>query len=397
MTGSLNAIKLCRVCPVCSNNKAFMLGAIKYAIFDNYPVMGDVKLVFCGKCGMVFYETPSTENDYNEYYKRHNYYHTTKSQGMGGNTSKDRNRFLSYIRQVEKYDIPDNKIIVDIGCARGGLLRTLNEKEYSSLCGVDSLDANIRQLRETNIADARTGTVTDVPLSDASCSMVFLTHTIEHVFNLKKAMSELYRILHSDGIAYIEIPDASRFPTYSDAPLYDFFHEHINHFDKQALENLIKTNGFECLEIGHKSFDGHDSEAQECLYCIVKKDGTKQNIRQSFTLSEKWQENLFKIPEPIKHFLKNYESARPVYIWGLSSYMLYLLGSYLFSNCNISGLHDSDEYKRTQTIRNYKIDSPEALFQLDNFAIIVIPTGPYSSKLKALLFEGNFKGDIYQL
>ncbi|MBU1052818.1 MAG: class I SAM-dependent methyltransferase [Proteobacteria bacterium] len=397
MISSSAAIKLSRVCPVCNNNKAFLLGDIKYAIYDNYPVRNDVKLVSCNKCGMVFYETPSTEYDYNEYYKKHNYYYTTKSQGMGGETSKDQNRFLSYIKLIEKYDIPDSKISVDIGCAKGGLLRTLKEKGYTNLCGVDSLDANINRLQETAVADVRTGTATDVPLPDVSCGMAFLTHTIEHVFNLKKAMSELFRILDADGIAYIEIPDAASYPTYRDAPLYDFFHEHINYFDKPALKNLVNINGFECLEVGNKSFDGHDQAEEECLYCIVKKNGSMHKIRPSFLLSEKWHGNLFKTPGPIKQFLENYDSARPVYIWGLSSYMLYLLASYLLPRCNIAGLHDSDEYKQTRTIRNYKINSPEIMFQLDKSAIIVIPTGPYSSKLKSLLFEGNFKGDVYLL
>ncbi|MGD9158487.1 MAG: class I SAM-dependent methyltransferase [Desulfobacteraceae bacterium] len=390
-------VNLSRVCPVCSSNSTFLMGNIKYALYDDYPINDNIKLVSCSRCGMIFYETPSTEADYNDYYKKHNYYYTTKSQGMGGDTEKDRSRFLSYIRLVEKHDIPGNKIIADIGCAKGGLLKTLQEKGYTGLCGVDSLEANINLLQELAIADARTGTAIDVPLPDASCGIVFLTHTIEHVFNLKKAMSELNRILDTEGIAYIEIPDAARYPTYVDAPLYDFFHEHINHLDKPALENLINTNGFKCLEIGNKSFDGTDNTTEECLYCIIKKDGSRQEIKPDFTLTEKWHDALFRTPKPVKKFLEDYDKSHPVYIWGLSSYMLYLLATYLFPICCIAGLHDSDEYKQTQKIRKYKINSPEVLFQLEKQAVIIIPTGSYSSKLRDLLREGKFKGDIYQL
>ncbi len=397
MIHSANHINLSRVCPICSSSKAFLLGDIRYALYDNYPIQDNIKLVSCSSCGVIFYETPSTEYDYNGYYKKHNYYYTTKSQGMGGDTEKDRNRFLRYISLVEKYDIPDNKITADIGCAKGGLLKALKEKGYTGLCGIDSLEANINLLQKSDIADGKTGTATDVPLPDASCGMVFLTHTIEHVFNLKKAMSELYRILDDEGIAYIEIPDADRYPTYEDAPLYDFFHEHINHFDKPALLNLIKSNGFKCLETGRKSFDGTDNTTDECIYCIIKKDGHSHEIKPDFALSEKWLDSLFRTPEPVKYFLENYDKSRPVYIWGLSSYMLYLLATYLFPICSIAGLHDSDEYKQTRTIRELKITSPEVLFRLDKQAVIIIPTGPHALKLKALLSENDFKGDVYQL
>jgi len=46
----------------------------------------------------------------------------------------------------------------------------------------------------------------DIDLPDNSQKLIFCNHILEHVPDDKKAMSELSRILHADGIAFITVP-----------------------------------------------------------------------------------------------------------------------------------------------------------------------------------------------
>ena len=50
--------------------------------------------------------------------------------------------------------------------------------------------------------------------------------------------------MNNGGLLYIEVPDASRFLKYIDAPFQQFSIEHINFFSNISLSNLMKLNGF---------------------------------------------------------------------------------------------------------------------------------------------------------
>lgn len=48
--------------------------------------------------------------------------------------------------------------------------------------------------------------ITDIPYEDAYFDVIICSHVIEHIANEQKALSELYRVLKDDGVAYINVP-----------------------------------------------------------------------------------------------------------------------------------------------------------------------------------------------
>ena len=212
-------------------------------------------------------------------------------------------------------------------------------------------------------------------------------------------MQEIRRVLADNGIAYIEVPNILKYPSNSNVPIYDFFYEHINHFDQNSLKSLFAIHGFECLEMGTKSFDDKTDSPEYCLYSVIKLGKASPPILappSSEIMSQIY--DLFTVSKSISNFLKFIQRTKsPIHIWGLSSYMLYLLETHIFPNISVTGLYDSDESKQKQTINGIKIESPEKLFKLSSKNTIVIPEGPYAKQLAQILQAKNFKGKLFVL
>jgi len=48
--------------------------------------------------------------------------------------------------------------------------------------------------------------ITNLELADNEFSLIWCCHVLEHIEDDKKAMSELFRVLHPDGVAVIMVP-----------------------------------------------------------------------------------------------------------------------------------------------------------------------------------------------
>lgn len=109
--------------------------------------------------------------------------------------SKERHRFLWLY--FEKNNIFDR-------C--GKILHFAPEKffydKFSSLPNIDYWPADIRKLPTVRtVVD-----ITDIPFSDSNFDVIICNHVLEHVTNDQKAISELYRVLSPNGVAFINVP-----------------------------------------------------------------------------------------------------------------------------------------------------------------------------------------------
>ena len=73
---------------------------------------------------------------------------------------------------------------------------------------------------------------------------MILTSVLEHVLDVKSAISALVSVCADDGRIFLEVPDAAGYADYLYAPFQDFNTEHINHFSTASLRNLMGQFGF---------------------------------------------------------------------------------------------------------------------------------------------------------
>ncbi len=376
-------IKLLRPCVVCGTDHGIQLGQLDFAIYDSFSIGKNTRVVCCCECGAVFYETHSTQKDYLAYYEAYEFNHTCSSPGTGSCLEQDTARFETIFKLISPLNMPPDAAIADIGCARGGLLKTLFNHGYTNLTGIDPLAANLTFPKEYAPISTVTGNASKIPFEDSRFDLICLTHTLEHLFSPKTSLSEIYRALKPGGHLFIEVPNASAYPGFPQAPLWNFLYEHINHFDAAALINLTRACGFSAKSV-HTSDLVQNQNKDESLYGVFKKEPVQNGqLTPDFSLAKKL-EGLFKPPDTITCFLNEYSNTKKtLHAWGLSSYMLYLLETYLYPNFSSIKLYDKDPYKQTLTIHSQKISDPENLKRLSpRTDIVVITTTPYIDKMK---------------
>jgi ubiquinone/menaquinone biosynthesis C-methylase UbiE len=114
--------------------------------------------------------------------------------------------------------------IIDVGCGDGFLLKKLKKCGYTSLFGID-----INTDFSDDIIKVYTGNLDKLPFADKQFDIVLCNHTLEHVLNLPRAISELKRIARNKII--ITVP-CQRYYRYT-------FDLHINFFPQASY--LLKA------------------------------------------------------------------------------------------------------------------------------------------------------------
>ena len=384
-----------RICPLCTNKEGYILGHLDYAHFDDCLLSKSMDVVTCLQCGLVYYDTPSTQTEYDNYYKQNAYYLTGNAFGMGALLNGERKRYHETADIIEKHMPTPTKMVLDIGCGKGGMLQILRNRNYGigKLCGVDMLPEVVQYLNTLEGIKGLSGTITNIPVGDQEADVIILSHILEHVINLDGALQGIDRIISNKGIVYVEVPAARQYPTFEESPLFDFLFEHINHFDYIHLCNLFASNGFVMVEHGAKTIDSGCSK-NNCIYAVFQKGAPKlkrhnhalaKGILRCFEMSRRTE---------FSELNQLIDNGHPVYVWGMSSYMMIMLSQWPLKRCNIISLLDKDIYKQQKTIAGRKIRAPEILNSATSDAVVVIPAGSYVSNMKDYTAHIGYKGQL---
>ena len=384
-----------RLCPICKGREGFILGNLEYAHYDDCPLLKKMDVVSCGKCGFVYYDTPSTEAEYNDYYNRNAYYLTGNAYGMGVLFDGERRRYHETAEIIERHAPKPEKVVLDIGCGKGGMLQILNERGYGrgNLCGLDMLPDIVDYLNTVEGIRGYLGPVTRIPFEDSEVDVVILSHIVEHVINMKGAFLELDRVLSKNGCIYVEVPAAAHYPTFKEHPLFDFLFEHVNHFDHTQLSNMFVSKGFVMVEHGVKTIDTGCSK-DNCIYGVFKRGIAKQRTDDHGLASHITRCFEMSCANKYLELKRHIESGKPIYVWGLSSYMMIMLAMSPLRECSNVSLLDKDTYKQQKTINGRNIVGPEMLEGAASDAVVVIPAGPYMRNMKDYAASIGLKGQL---
>ncbi|SRX74800.1 Ubiquinone biosynthesis O-methyltransferase [Aequorivita antarctica] len=98
--------------------------------------------------------------------------------------------------------------------------------------------------------------ITQIPLENNFFDLIICYHILEHIEDDKKAMEELYRVLRPNGTCIIQTP-------FKEGDIYEGFskktpeerleafgqEDHVRIYSLQTLQNRLKENGFQNVEI----------------------------------------------------------------------------------------------------------------------------------------------------
>ena len=255
-----------RLCPVCGSARSKLLFRQSFEQFSGASLVGGYDVVICQDCGAGFADGIPPQSAFDDYYRDLSKYEDAAPRSEPPPVEQ---RFRDIAVLVAKFIPAPESRVLEIGCATGGLLRSLRDLGFLNLLGCDPSPGCIRAAREYYGIPGFPATVFTAPPPDEPYDFLILTGVIEHIRDLDRAIEQFHRLLRKGGRVYLEAPDASRYEPRLDAPFQEFSIEHINFFSKTSLVNLMQARGFHVVEAGHTVRSLHEVTCP-CTYGVFE-------------------------------------------------------------------------------------------------------------------------------
>lgn len=395
-----------RTCPICACTSGDILYTQNFLVPDGFPLdaseSGHVEqhIVSCNDCGLVFTDTGLLQKDYNEYYSKYAKYSSACSQDTSSETRDINNYLINLVESVCNSD--KEKKIVDIGFGSGAFLIGLKSKGFTELCGLDIPGANASLLSHHNIK-CKNGSITEDSINLAEPDLfdvVCLISVLEHVYDVNLALSNISTMLKENGFAIVLVPDATYYHKELINPLHQINLEHINHFDKISLDNLMKQYDF--LPHSHDKYvmNTPSISSTQMVHAYRKYADAARNVKEfNFAqeasksislLIEEWE----KVPvdEQIKHLVSSQEE---VVVYGTGNYTYSMLSDTILKDCNIVSFVDINPNKQRSRLLGLPVYDPS--FLLGFTGTIIVSVAYESQSIIQYIAEMGLKNKTHVL
>ena len=143
--------------------------------------------------------------------------------------------------------------VLDIGCADGSLVKTLNEKGWNSF-GIDLNFDNIKLALEKSVISTLGDLSFDLPFRDHSFDVIVAFEVIEHLVDTRRFIKECYRILNPNGYLILTTPNlasfsnrirllSGKYPAWMDYEL-ESGSGHVRYYTSAILRSQSESLGF---------------------------------------------------------------------------------------------------------------------------------------------------------
>lgn len=241
-------------CPICEGTTF-----VPFLNARDYTVSQDrFQIVKCSECGFHFTNPIPDETKIGEYYKAESYIsHSSTNKG-----------FINKLYQrVRKHTLKQKlkliqrsstgKALLDIGAGTGHFLSTCKEAGYNVTGLEPDKDARAFALENFNL---HLDPIEELyKQEEKSKDVITMWHVLEHVYHLKKDVTQIEKVLKADGTLIVAVPNMRSF----DAQFYKEFWAaydlpiHLYHFQPSDIQNLFATVGMEVEEILPMKFDAY--------------------------------------------------------------------------------------------------------------------------------------------
>lgn len=229
-------------CPLCGGDDA----EVVYCRYHEAgPVLGrfEARNVMCRSCGFMYMNPRPAKDALLQYYSSDrrssgSVYHSTAEGSRHQQLTAERKEFLlRWIREV--YSERKGKLL-DIGCSTGDLIASLDLRGWH-LVGLEP-SAHAAAVAASRGIEVIAEDLDSARLSQGAFEVVCLISVLEHLYDLRSAVSTLSSVTKDDGLVLVEVPDSTR-PV---AQIAEFFSvEHLSHFTRGTLARMLDEFGLE--------------------------------------------------------------------------------------------------------------------------------------------------------
>jgi SAM-dependent methyltransferase len=392
---------LLRRCPICHHACASDIHRGEYELPSEHLLPAQLNIVCCDSCGFCFTDTGASQAVYDLYYAEMSKYADARlSTGSGGSTA-DSCRLEDLALAICTEALPaEEDAVLDLGCGVGGLLDSLAKRGLRNLWGLDPAPACAAHVEKRG-HNGRAGTIKMNPFQKHFFDGIVLSHVLEHVKDLSEALHCIKKILKKDGWLYVEVPDAQRYSECLIAPFQDFNLEHINHFSRESLVNLLASCGFESFSSGAKTLDLEGGGSYPAAYAFARQ-GPVDRVVQDNTTREKLSHYVTasqEVLEQVNGRLRSLAASQvPVAVWGVGQLTMRLLRNSVLGKCNIAVFVDSNSMMQGKHMRGISIVSPQMFCsRMSEVEALVVGSMVNNEAILRSLAEVGFEKPIMSL
>lgn len=213
-----------------------------------------IRIVRCESCRFMFQNPRKPESPDINLSK--NYYHPNFliSENAHMKLFEEKyNEFLSHRRPGK---------ILDIGCATGSFLRVMKNNGWQ-VSGIDVSEWACDYSKSQGLQNIFCTTIENALFDNESFDAVNMNHTLEHVHDPIKTLTEVYRVLKPGGLLLIEVPNERLFPyNYKlinalmpkHLPRRNTPHSHFCLFTTRTLKKNLEMSGFKIKLLREEGF-----------------------------------------------------------------------------------------------------------------------------------------------
>lgn len=357
-----------RPCPLCAERNAEVLHHQPFVLPAGHPLDGGYDVVSCLACGVVYADTAVPQETYDRYYAELSKYEDSATGTGGGDQAWDEARLTELAATLARYLPAWEAKVVDVGCAKGGLLRSLSALGFHRLYGVDPSPRCAAAAGSIPGGSGLVGSLFALPsaVEDAEC--VILSHVLEHLQDVSLGLGNAVRLLRPGGILYVEVPDATRYAACLVAPFQDFNTEHLNHFGPTSLRSLLERMGLEVMVVERKMIEAAPGIPYPAVYGIARRpNGSPVNpppLRRDDELRRAITEYVCRSADLLTRIdaglASLIERGEPVLLWGVGQLTLKLLAMTRLAKVPLRAFIDTDRRYHGMTVRGVPVLSPAA-------------------------------------
>lgn len=153
-------------------------------------------LVECADCGVIFFQPLPSRAELELFYSASYYdFERHKNEGKG----------MAFARKYLRYKKTGK--FLDIGCATGFFINGIRQNTDWEVYGVDFGKAAVNFAKETLKLNAFQGDVTELNFPSDYFDFIHINNVLEHVLNPVGVLKECRRMVKTDGIMYLSVPN----------------------------------------------------------------------------------------------------------------------------------------------------------------------------------------------